>query len=157
MDNKYRTQPALVELLLRRDPKGCEHLCESYSAVLYGYIIRMVNDRKTADKLLEKTFTSICKNIDQYKHSQLTFLTWALQFARSESVNYLCINKLKNTAEKDTGKNKKDDTVGMNEIAILNMIRQGYKVYEVSEILNMPVEEVKVNIRKAMKQKIISN
>jgi DNA-directed RNA polymerase specialized sigma24 family protein len=33
------------------------------------------------------------------------------------------------------------------------MIHQGYKVYEVAEILGMPVEEVKVSIRKAMKQK----
>lgn len=153
LDNNYSTQPALVELLLRRDPKGCEHLCESYSAMLYGYIIRIVKDAKAAGQLLEKTFKRICKNIDQYKFSQLTFLTWALQLARSESINYLSVNKLKSSSGNNSFSNTKNDTGAINEIAIFDMIHQGYKIYEVAEILNMPVEEVKTNIRKAMKQK----
>ena len=153
MDNSYNTQPALVELLLRRDPKGCEHLCESYSSILYGSIIRVVKDAKAAEQLLEKTFKRICKNIEQYKFSQLTFLSWALQLARFESIDYLSASKLKTIKGNNSFSNTKDDITAINEIAVLNMIHQGYKVYEVAEILNMPVEEVKIRIRKAMKQK----
>ena len=157
MDNSYNTQPALIELLLRRDPKGCEHLCESYSSILYGSIIRIVKDPKAAEQLLEKTFKRICKNIEQYKFSQLTFLSWALQIARSESIDYLSTSKLKTIKGNNSFSNTKDDTVAINEIAVLNMIHQGYKVYEAAEILNMPVEEVKIKIRKAMKQKTSLN
>ena len=157
MDNNYNTQPALVELLLRRDPKGCEHLCESYLGVVYGFIIRIINDAEVAEQLLEKTFKEICKKIHQYKHSQLTFLTWALQIARSESINYLSSGKLKTVSAKKAYDDKNDDTHTINEAAIFNMIHQDYKVYEVAEILGIPVEEVKINIRKAMKQKSNSN
>lgn len=157
LDNSYNTQPALIELLLRRDPKGCKHLCESYSSILYGNIIRIVKDAAAAEQLLEKTFKKICKNIDQYKLSQLTFLSWALQFARSESIDYLSTSKLKTIKGNNSFSNTKNDTAGINEIAVLNMMHQGYKVYEVAKILNIPVEEVKIKIRKAMKQKTSLN
>ncbi len=44
--------------------------------------------------------------------------------------------------------------MAINEIAIFNMIQRGYKVYEIAELLGIPVEEVKFNIRKAMKLKV---
>ncbi|MDP9077999.1 MAG: sigma-70 family RNA polymerase sigma factor [Bacteroidota bacterium] len=157
MENNYNTQPALVELLLRRDPKGCEHLCKTYSAKIYGYIIRIVNNPKIADQLLEKTFKAICKNIHQFKNSQVTFLTWALQFARSESINYLSSTNLKTGTARNSYTDAVNDTTAVNEIAIFNMIHKGYKVYEVAEILRIPVDEVKINIRKAMKQKTNPN
>jgi DNA-binding NarL/FixJ family response regulator len=109
----------------------------------------------TLDILIPGSFflKRICKNIDQYKLSQLTFLIWALQLARSESIDYLSTGKLKTIKGNNSFSNTKDDTTAINEIAVLNMIHQGYKVYEVAKILNMPVEEVKIKIRKAMKQK----
>ncbi len=153
MDNNYSTQPVLVELLLRRDPKGCEHLCESYSARLYGYIIRMVNEAEAAEHVLGRTFKRICKNIHQYKQSNLTFLTWALQLARAESVDYLCIKKSKNTLANNQDSTSTESEAASDDMAILNMIHQGYKVYEVAEMLGMPVDKVKTSIRNAMKQK----
>jgi len=153
LDNNYSTQPVLVELLLRRDPKGCEHLCESYSARLYGYIIRMVNDTEAANHLLEKTFKRICANIYQYKQSNLTFLTWALQLARAESVEYLCITKPKAMLTNDLPEKTRAGGTATDDLVVLNMIHQGYKVYEISEMLHLPVEDVKTSIRNAMKQK----
>ncbi|MCO5946332.1 RNA polymerase sigma factor [Mucilaginibacter flavidus] len=153
MDNNYSTQPVLVELLLRRDPRGCEHLCESYSARLYGYIIRIVNDAEAAEHLLDKTFKRICKNIHQFKQSNLTFLTWALQLARSESVEYLCITKNKATPANNRDNTATEGAAAADDMAILNMIHQGYKVYEVAEMLGRPVDKVKTSIRNAMKQK----
>ena len=99
----------------------------------------------------------ICKNIERYKFSQLTFLSWALQLARSESIDYLSTSKLKTIKGNNSFSNTKNDTAAINEIAVLNMIHQGYKVYEVAKILDMPVEEVKIKIRKAMKQKTSLN
>jgi len=153
LDNNYSTQPVLVELLLRRDPKGCEHLCESYSARLYGYIIRIVNDAEAAEHLLDRTFKRICKNIHQYKQSNLTFLTWALQLARSESVDYLCITKNKTTLANNQDSTATENGAASEDMTILTMIHQGCKVYEVAEMLGMPVDKVKTSIRNAMKQK----
>jgi DNA-directed RNA polymerase specialized sigma24 family protein len=153
LDNNYSTQPVLVELLLRRDPKGCEHLCESYSGRLYGHIIRIVNDAEAAEQLLDRTFKKICKNIHQYKQSNLTFLTWALQLARAESIDYLYITKPKTAQANNSYNTATESETAIDDIAVLNMIHQGYKVYEVAEMLNMPVDEVKTSIRNAMKQK----
>jgi DNA-directed RNA polymerase specialized sigma24 family protein len=157
LDTNYSTQHALVESLMRRDPKGSKHLCESYSGKLFGYIIHIVNDADAAEHLLEKTFKKICKNIDQYKQSQLTFLTWAMQLARAESIDYLYITKLKTEQVKNSYINKSDETPAINASAILSMIHQGYKVFEVAGILGINVEEVKINIRKAMKQHTNTN
>jgi hypothetical protein len=71
----------------------------------------------------------------------------------SGSIDYLCGTKLRGLPANDSCIDKKEDAGPINEIAIFNIIHQGYKVYEVAEILGMPVEEVKVSIRKAMKQK----
>ncbi|WP_295802072.1 sigma factor [Mucilaginibacter sp.] len=153
MDNNYSTQPVLVELLLRRDPKGCQHLCESYSSKLYGYIIKIVNDAEAAEQLLDMTFKRICKNIHEYKQSNLTFLSWSLQLARAESIDYLYIIKPKTAQVNNSYHTATESETAIDDITVLNMIHQGYKVYEVAEMLNMPVDEVKTSIRNAMKQK----
>lgn len=142
-----------MELLLRRDPKGCEHLCESYSGKLYGYIIRMVNNAEAAEHLLDKTFKKICKSIHQYKQSNLTFLTWALQLARTECVDYLCVTKSKTTQANNPYNTSTESETTIDDSAVLDMIHQGYKVDEVAGILEMPVDKVKTSIRNAMKQK----
>lgn len=152
MDNNYNAQSVLVDLLLRRDPKGCEHLCESYSARLYGYIMKMVNDAEAAEHLLNKTFKRICKNINQYKQSNLAFLTWALQLARAEAVDYLCITRPKTAQANNSYSTATESDTTIDDSIVLNMIHQGYKVYEVAEMLNKPVDDIKTSIRNAMKQ-----
>lgn len=152
MDNNYNTQPVLVDLLLRRDPKGYEYLCESYSARLYGYIMKMVNDAEAAEHLLNKTFKRICKNINQYKQSNLAFLTWVLQLARAETVDYICITKPKTAQVNNSYSTTTAIETAIDDSTILNMIHQGYKVYEVAEMLNKPVDHIKISIRNAMKQ-----
>jgi len=113
----------------------------------------MVNDTEAANHLLEKTFKRICANIYQYKQSNLTFLTWALQLARAESVEYLCITKPKAMLTNDLPEKTRAGGTATDDLVVLNMIHQGYKVYEISEMLHLPVEDVKTSIRNAMKQK----
>jgi len=150
LDKSYSTQPALIELLLRRDPKGCEHLCESYSAKLYGYIIRIVKNDEAAATVLDRTFKNICKNIHHYQQSKITFLSWALQLARAASIDYLYGATDSDTSPVDSVKN---ETEAVNAANILDLVHQGYKVDDVARLLNMTADEVKINIRKAMKQK----
>ena len=154
--NKSETEPRLIEMINGCDPEGYKRLCENYSAILYGQIIRMVNDTGTAENLLKDTFQKVCKNIDQYSHSQLTFLTWILQLARSASIDYLY------TAHQNINE---DGPLNIEltlitaqgeaayEMEVFEMIQQGYKVIEIAEKLNLPVETVKMNIRKGMKLK----
>jgi len=150
LDNNYSTQPALIELLLRRDPKGCEHLCESYSAKLYGYIIRIVKDRDAAAMVLDQTFNNICKNIHHYQQGKLTFLSWVLQLARAASIHYLYSTKHSIASQVDSVKKETD---AINAANILDLVHQGYKADDIAILLNMTADEVKANIRKAMKQK----
>jgi len=150
LDKSFSTQPALIELLLRRDPKGCEHLCESYSAKLYGYIIRIVKKDEAAATVLDRTFKSICQNIHQYQQSKITFLSWALQLARAASIDYLYGATYSDISLVDS---VKKETEALNAANILDLVHQGYKVDDVARLLNMTADEVKINIRKAMKQK----
>ena len=112
----------------------------------------MVNDTEAAEHLLNKTFKGICKNINQYKQGQLSFLTWALQLARAETIDYLYNTKPKTAQANNSYSTTTESETAMDDIAVLNIIHQGYKVYEVAEMLNMPVDDVKTRIRNAMKQ-----
>lgn len=154
MDRSYTTQPALIELLLRRDPKGCEHLCEGYSAKLYGHIIRIVKTDEAAAAVLDRTFESICKNIHHYQQSNITFLSWALQLARAASISYIYGAAYSNTIP---AVSVKEETEAIGAATILDLVHQGFKVDDIAQLLNITAEEVKINIRKAMKQKSTLN
>lgn len=165
--DRRNAKPDIVDMINCRNPKGYRLLCDNYSAILYGLIIRIVRDTEAAEDLLEETFKKICKNIGQYSNSQLSFLSWMLQLARSVCIDYLCITQQQSeadnyTASDNTGTRGRGNSemvmmpvadVASDEVKIFNMILLGYKVNEVAEKLNMPVATVKINIRKGMKIK----
>jgi hypothetical protein len=79
-----------------------------------------------------------------------------LQFARPESIDYLCFTQ----QEASTGDSAAvklvilPSALGVTiETTIFDMFINGCKAYEIAGKLNMPVEEVKINIRKGMKLK----
>lgn len=56
----------LVRLFKNRDRAGFEYLYSKYSDALYGYIIRVVNDRRVAEDLLQESFVKIWQDCAQF-------------------------------------------------------------------------------------------
>jgi DNA-directed RNA polymerase specialized sigma24 family protein len=157
----------IVDLIKQRNHAGCRLFYEKYSPPLFGAIIHIIKDKTIAEQLLQEMFEKALKNIDQYDADQLTFLTWALQLARSASIEYLCITKQKPTAGNFsenhtaavsvTGSNTiiTIPVVDKNEAGqIFNMALRGYKAGEIAGMLNMDIGIVRINIRKGMKLKV---
>jgi len=154
-------KPAIVGLLKMHSPDGYKLLCDSYSAVIYGSIIRIVNDTCAAEDLLKQTFKQVCSKIDEYQHSSLNFSSWILQLARAISIDY--ISTVKITGQLKDGLDNPDKPGEIDLIiipspdklnpgtAVFSMIVQGYKVTEIADKLKMDAETVKANIRIGMK------
>ena len=152
-------------MIKTNDPTGYKLLCDNYSAIVYGSIVRMVNDTYVAEELLKQTFHKICKNIDEYPFSKLTFVSWALQLARSLSIDYLSFNKQhrpiaagNNNIVPGSVELTIIPTVNDNDncMDIFNMTIQGLKAHEIAEKLTIGIETVKTGLRKGMKLKLSS-
>lgn len=138
-------------------------LCDNYSAIIYGSITQVVNDAAVAENLLKETFKKICTSINQYNQNQLTFLSWALQLARSVSIDYLCITQKKDLLVSSPKKSVLQGRVELlilpladkvnDDCKVFNLILQGFKANQIAEKLGMTIEAVKINIRKGMKLK----
>jgi RNA polymerase sigma-70 factor (ECF subfamily) len=156
----------IISLITQRDQKGFSILYEDYADILFGVITRIVNDTEIAEELLKDTFEKIYTSIDQYKKDQHSLLFWIIQFARSISIDYLCLNN--NNTKSDFSGSAVNDYNGRRDIEmtlmpdikapdldyyILELIFAGCSILDVSEKLKIPVEKVKLSVRKALKLK----
>ena len=156
MDN-YSAKGDLIDLLGKGDCDGHSLAYTQYSPVLYGAINAIVKDSATSEKILKQVFIDICNNIDRYNPLNSSFLTWTLQVARSTSIAYIRSNGVQTGYLVKNGTDTSIELVSRDtnptEHDILALVLAGYKAAEVAEKLNMPIDVVKVNIRKAIRAK----
>ncbi|WP_297820772.1 hypothetical protein [Segetibacter sp.] len=71
------TERELVLSLKQKDEKAFGHLYDQYAPIIYGIILREVNNHDIASEILKSTFLNVineCDNIDCVKHSLLIWL-----------------------------------------------------------------------------------
>ena len=147
-----------IEKLRNKNKKAISDLYDQYSPALYGIILRIIKSHSKAEAILEHTFLKILEEIDTYKN-MTTFFTWMCSIARSLAAE----NVTPNIPEKGNAdefvmesqlisKDYETLTKGM-EIAskeVLNLIYiQGHSLHETSRRLGMPLEKVKIQMKKA--------
>ena len=154
----------LVALIKDRNLEGYSLLFNNYSPILYGSILRIVKDTKTAEILLKETIENIFINVSDYNPDRLTFLTWMLQMARFLSMAYLDnikqqahINNLNEGGYKPDLPQSIESIVMASPVEIndsdkiFHLILKGCKVNEVAEEFNTSVKVIKMNLHKGMK------
>jgi RNA polymerase sigma-70 factor (ECF subfamily) len=168
------TEEQLIALLRSGSRDGFNYLYQNYSPVLYGTILRIVQDEETARDVLQEAFVKIWNNIGQYDAGKGRIYTWMLNISRNSAIDKLRskgeIMKAKIQSGEDVVNNlgstqrteQQTDTIGLkNMVAALRPEYQaivelayykGYTLDEISKTLDVPLGTVKTRMRAAMKQ-----
>ena len=80
---------ALVQRLLQRDVSAFEDLYERHSRMVYGLVLRIVQQASTAEEVVQDIFLQLWRNASQYDNSRGPFLPWLLTMARNRALDHL--------------------------------------------------------------------
>ena len=160
--------------LQQQSEKAFSYLYDNYSAALFGIVNSIVQEKESANDVLQEVFLNVWKKISSYDPTKGRLFTWMLNIARNAA-----IDKIRSKGYKDSLKNQpfpeNVDTNTSRTVAapdvkdvglkkILSSLKeeqrvlidlsyfQGYTHEEISQVLNIPLGTVKTRIRSALTQ-----
>lgn len=88
-----RTQNAELEELLRRSGRGdsaaFSALYDRTSAKLFGVVLRILNERRLGEEVLQDSFVKIWQRAGDYRRDRGTPMTWMITIARNRAIDRL--------------------------------------------------------------------
>jgi hypothetical protein len=76
--------PQLQDLLRSNDQLKFEKIYDHYAPVMYGWIIKSIPDKNSAERVFCTSFQKVIHDIDQYNPEKCGFLTWVIQISNKE-------------------------------------------------------------------------
>jgi RNA polymerase sigma-70 factor (ECF subfamily) len=162
----------LVALLKSGDAKAMEILYDNYSAALSGIIYRIVEDKETAEDVLQEVFVKIWKNIAGYDRGRGRLFTWLVNIARNAAIDSMrvkdynikkqnrSIDNSVRSINRQHSVSTPIDHIGLKgivdklkpeyKILVDKLYFEGYTQEEAAEELNIPLGTVKTRIRAAI-------
>ncbi|QQS30311.1 MAG: RNA polymerase sigma factor [Sphingobacteriales bacterium] len=164
----------LINRLKERDEPAFAELYDHYSGILFGLIVRIVQDYVDAENLLQDSFVKIWLNIERYDPEKGCFATWLINVARNTAIDftrskYYSYKKINQNLEKIVSNDLVPKTKGI-EIETIGlpdhleklspqakdiiqwMYFEGYTQQEISDIKGIPLGTVKSRTRLALKE-----
>lgn len=154
------------------DANAFRKLYRMYSANLLGIIYKVVNQRESAEDILQETFIKISVNLNRYDHEKARLFTWMLNIARNSAIDHIRKTSTKNSHRTDAmdevlpmletrlSEVLHTDAIGLKKITLSLPKRQkdlidlvyflGYTHAEAAEEMQMPLGSVKTLIRRAV-------
>src|SRR5262245_45375183 len=80
---------ALVRRLLQRDVNAFEELYNRHSRIVYGLVLRILQQASTAEEVVQDVFLHLWRNAAQYDSSRGPFLPWLLTLSRNRALDHL--------------------------------------------------------------------
>jgi RNA polymerase sigma-70 factor, ECF subfamily len=80
---------ALVQQLLRRDMRAFEQLYDRHSRIVYGLVLRILQQTSTAEEVVQDIFLQLWRNASQYQSGRGPFVPWLLTLARNRALDHL--------------------------------------------------------------------
>jgi RNA polymerase sigma-70 factor (ECF subfamily) len=87
--NDVSSDAALVQQLLRRDVRAFEKLYDRHSRIVYGLVLRILQQASTAEEVVQDVFLQLWRNASQYQSSRGPFVPWLLTLARNRALDNL--------------------------------------------------------------------
>lgn len=165
------TEDQLVAGLLKNEFWAYNKLYKMYSANLLGAIIKIVNQRETAEDLLQEVFMKIKRFIHLYDKHKSRLFTWMLRISKNTAIDYLRLKSSRSERKnlfieeiepelQNHCQAPNTDVIGMKTLVyqlsskhrlIVDLAYfQGYTHPEIAELLDMPLGSVKTTIRQAI-------
>ena len=80
---------ALVHRLLQRDVRAFEQLYDRHSRIVYGLVLRILQQASTAEEVVQDVFLQLWRNAGQYQSTRGPFVPWLLTLARNRALDNL--------------------------------------------------------------------
>ena len=80
---------ALAQRLLQRDVGAFEELYDRHSRIVYGLVLRILQQATTAEEVVQDVFLQLWRNASHYDSSRGPFLPWLLTLARNRALDHL--------------------------------------------------------------------
>jgi len=164
----------LVQQLKSRNEGAMSVLYDNYSAALMGVIFRVVNDKESAEDVLQEVFVKIWKSISTYDRTKGRLFTWMVNIARNAAIDSMrvkdynlkkqnrSIDNSVRTINRQYSVSTQVDHIGLKtfidklrpeyKILIDKLYFEGYTQEEAAEELNIPLGTVKTRIRAAINE-----
>lgn len=174
LPSKQIDQDQLVARMQAKQADAFSYLYDHYSGAIYGAILRVINDEKVAEEVLQDAFLKFWDKIDQYDASKGRLFTWMINISRNLAIDKLRSKEMKKAGKTDNietfvsgiEQDNKDhlqvDSIGLKEAMatmreeerfILEMVYfKGYTQSEISKEFDIPLGTVKTRQRTALKQ-----
>lgn len=164
----------LVELLKAENKEAFAVLYDSYAALLFGVIVRIVKDSVDAENLLQDCFIKVWQYAAKYDPEKGRLATWLINIARNTAIDF---TRSKYFSQKRKNQNLENlvlteqaasiqtlpvETLGLRQIVekltpayrriIEWMYFEGYTQQEIAGNFGIPLGTVKTRTRLALKE-----
>lgn len=82
------TDMALVQAIARGDEEALARLYERYAGLLFNYLLALVDDRQTAEDLLQEVFLAVWQGARRFR-GRSTVRTWVYRIAHHRAIDHL--------------------------------------------------------------------
>jgi RNA polymerase sigma-70 factor (ECF subfamily) len=84
-----RAERRLAAALRRRTPEALERVYAEYGGATFGFLLRAVGDRASAEDIQQVVFTEVWQRAAEYDPRRASLLTCILTIARSRAIDHL--------------------------------------------------------------------
>ena len=89
VNDEASSDAALVRRLLRKDVRAFEQLYDRHSRIVYGLVLRILQQASTAEEVVQEIFLQLWRNASQYQEGRGPFVPWLLTLARNRALDHL--------------------------------------------------------------------
>jgi RNA polymerase sigma-70 factor (ECF subfamily) len=84
-----RVADDLAQRLAARDPDALQETYERYGRTTFGFLVKALRDRASAEDVQQQVFLEVWQRAGQYDPARAGLLTWIMLIARSRAVDHL--------------------------------------------------------------------
>jgi RNA polymerase sigma-70 factor (ECF subfamily) len=134
---------ALVQQLLRRDVRAFEQLYDRHSRIVYGLVLRILQQGSTAEEVVQDVFLQLWRNASRYQASRGPFVPWLLTLARNRALDTL---RLKSERQR----RREDQTEELPQIAQAPQYEQALDEKRRAEVVRSLMSSLSAPQKKAI-------
>jgi len=127
---------ALVHRLLQRDVSAFEELYDRHSRVVYGLVLRILQQASTAEEVVQDVFLQLWRSAGRYDQARGPFIPWLLTLARNRALDQLRLKSERQRRREDQTEELPPVATMPNFEGSLDEKRRARRVRELIDSLN---------------------
>lgn len=137
----------LLNAVKQGNPEAIAGLYDQYSAILFGFISRIVDHPHIAEGVLQNSFIVICKSMAAYDPGKERILTWMLKITMQ-----IAISALPGTADDNKGIMAESSDIKILSTVITLIFFKGLSLGDAAQKLEIPLNLLIPKMKMAFKQ-----